>query len=82
VFGLHSFIKVLGHHRKQLQFELPAIDVPGQHSNRVLAEAAKEHSLSVDTIAVKVRKEFAAREEGEGRKEGRRQSLNCEGRSR
>ena len=40
----------------------------GQDSNRVLAEAAKEYNLSVDTIGATVRKEFAAREKAKAEK--------------
>ena len=40
----------------------------GQESNRVLAEAAKDYNLNMETIAASVRKEFAAREKAKAEK--------------
>jgi ParB family transcriptional regulator, chromosome partitioning protein len=40
----------------------------GQDSNRVLAEAAKEYSVNVETIASNIKKEFAAREKAKAEK--------------
>jgi ParB family transcriptional regulator, chromosome partitioning protein len=40
----------------------------GQDSNRVLAEAAKEYSVNVETIASNIKKEFNAREKAKAEK--------------
>jgi ParB family transcriptional regulator, chromosome partitioning protein len=40
----------------------------GQDSNRVLAEAAKEYNINVDTIAATVKKDFAEREKAKAAK--------------
>ena len=40
----------------------------GQDSNRVLAEAAKEYNVRVETIAATVKKEFADREKAKAAK--------------
>jgi ParB family chromosome partitioning protein len=40
----------------------------GQDSNRVLAEAAKEYNVSVESIAATVKKEFADREKAKAAK--------------